>query len=118
MNGKVEFMKDPVKKYQFKKASNNVAHIICLMSAVERLTAKCDSLDIYTDSEWIRYRMEELGEMSRRDWKDSRGREYSGADYWQRINTVLKKYNLNPVIHVKEHHSFKKWFIEQEKLNG
>lgn len=117
LTGEVRFKRDP-QKNEHEMASNNVATLYVAMLALQRLTKSCDHLEIYTDSEWLGYRMEEIDEMSRKDWKDSRGREAAGVSYWKKIQAILEKYNLRPIIHVKEHHSFKKWFEEQEKLNG
>ena len=118
LSGKVVFKNNPTEKWEHEKASNYLAQIICLTSAMQRLTSKCDSLEIYTDSELIEYRFEEIDELSRKDFMDTRERKIAGADYWKRINEILCRFNLKPIIHVKEHHSFRKWFEEQEKING
>ena len=118
LQGEVRFRENPQGKAQYQKATANVSELIVNLSAIERFTNKCDSLEIYTDSSWFAAGWDAgwLDKWKNNGWKNNKGEPVAHMEEWQAIDKKLTELNIRPVFHLMEHHPYKKWFEHEMEL--
>ena len=89
-----------------------------LQKALNRINTMCE-LHIYTECDYIAAGFEKwLAEWKLQDWKNKRDEEVKNSKEWKELDALVSKYGHVLVFHVKESHSYKKWFkenLEKEK---
>lgn len=114
LSKKISFKKDP-KEGEYEEATDKLSNLIVNLSAIRRLTNKCDALEIYTDSTYFSSAFEQgwIEKWKKSEWKNAQGEEIAHAKYWQEIDAKLSELNIKPIIHIKEHHPYSNW-LERE----
>ena len=88
------------------------AELHALKKALARINTMCE-LHIYTECEYIAAGFEKwLTEWKENGWQTKRGEAVKNSKEWQELDELVQKHGHMLVFHVKEHHSYKKWFIE------
>lgn len=83
-----------------------------LKKALARINTMCE-LHIYTECEYIAAGFEKwLQEWKLNDWQTKRGDAVKNGKEWQELDALVQKHGHILVFHVKENHSYKKWFID------
>lgn len=89
-----------------------------LKKALARINTMCE-LHIYTECEYIAAGFEKwLEEWKLNEWQTKRGEAVKNGREWQELDALVQKHGHILVFHVKEDHSYKKWFkenLEKEK---
>lgn len=114
LNGKVSFRENPSED-EYEMACEKLANLITTKAAVNRLTEKCDALEIYTDCTYLAagFSMGWLDRWKQNGWVTAHGEPVSYEAEWKSIDEKLTSLNVRPVMHVLEHHPFKNW-LERE----
>lgn len=88
------------------------AELHVLKKALARINTKCE-LHLYTECEYIAAGFQKwLAEWKENGWQTKRGEAVKNSKEWQELDELVQRYGHTPVFHVKEKHSYKKWFIE------
>lgn len=91
------------------------AELHVLKKALSRINTMCE-LHIYTESTYIAAGFEKwLIEWKRDGWQNARGLTVKNSKEWQELDALVSNYGHKMVFHVKEEHSYKKWFIDNLK---
>ena len=116
LNGEVAFRENPSDK-EYEMACERLASLITTKAAVNRLTEKCDALEVYTDSTYVAagFQMGWIENWKSNGWKNARGETVAYAEHWKEIDEKLSSLKVKPVMHVLEHHPFKKWLESEAK---
>lgn len=89
-----------------------------LKMALSRINTMCE-LHIYTECEYIAAGFEKwLADWKLNDWQTKRGEAVKNSKEWQELDALVQQFGHILVFHVKEDHSYKKWFkenLEKEK---
>ena len=89
-----------------------------LGKALNRINTMCE-LHIYTECEYVAAGFEKwLTEWKQNDWQNKRREAVKNSKEWKELDALVQKYDHVLVFHVKEDHSYKKWFkenLEKEK---
>lgn len=89
-----------------------------LKIALSRINTMCE-LHIYTECEYIAAGFDKwLTEWKLNDWQTKRGEAVKNSKEWQELDQIVQQFGHILVFHVKENHSYKKWFkenLEKEK---
>lgn len=87
-------------------ATENRAHLLILIKALERLKHPCE-LEIYTDSEYIRSgAVKWLKDWERRGWVTKKDRPVANKEEWQQASELLSHHL---VTFCKEKHFYSGW---------
>ena len=88
------------------------AEMHVLKKALNRINTKCE-LHLYTDCEYIAAGFEKwIEEWKVNNWQTKRGEAVKNSKEWQELDELVEKYGHVLVFHVKEHHSYKNWLID------
>ena len=83
-----------------------------LKKALARINTMCE-VHLYTECEYIAAGFEKwLEEWKKDNWKTARGEEVKNSGDWQELDALVQQYGHEIVLHVKEDHSYKKWFVD------
>ena len=89
-----------------------------LKIALSRINTMCE-LHIYTECEYIAAGFDKwLTGWKLNDWQTKRGEAVKNSKEWQELDQIVQQFGHILVFHVKENHSYKKWFkenLEKEK---
>lgn len=89
-----------------------------LQKALARINTMCE-LHIYTECEYIAAGFEKwMEEWKLSGWQTKRGEAVKNSKEWKELDALVQKHGHKLVFHVKEEHSYKKWFkenLEKEK---
>lgn len=90
-------------------ATENRAHLLILIKALERLKHACE-LEIYTDSEYIRSgTLKWLKDWERRGWVTAKGRPVANKEEWQQASELLSRHLVT--FRIGETHSYREWIV-------
>lgn len=90
-------------------ATENRAHLLILIKALERLRHPCE-LEVYADSEYIRSgAVKWLKDWERRGWMTKKDRPVANKEEWQQASELLSRHLVT--FHVGERHSYRKWIV-------
>ena len=88
------------------------SELYVLKKALSRINTKCE-LHLYTACEYIAAGFQKwLAEWEKNGWQTKRGEAVKNSKEWQELDELVQQYGHTLVFHVKEKHSYKKWFIE------
>lgn len=88
------------------------AELHVLKKALARINTKCE-LHLYTECEYIAAGFQKwLAEWKENGWQTKRGEAVKNSKEWQELDELVQQYGHMLVFHVKEKHSYKRWFIE------
>ena len=94
------------------------AELYVLKKALSRINTMCE-LHIYTESEYIAAGFEKwLADWKQNNWKTKRDETVKNGKEWKELDALVQQYGHQLVFHVKEDHSYRKWFkenLEKEK---
>lgn len=95
-------------------ATENRAHLLILIKALERLKHPCE-LEIYTDSGYIQSgALKWLKDWERRGWVTAKGMTVANREEWQQASELLGRHLVTFCI--GERHSYREWIVtETEK---
>lgn len=90
-------------------ATENRAHLLILIKALERLRHPCE-LEVYTDSEYIRSgAVKWLKDWERRGWMTKKDRPVANKEEWQQASELLSRHLVTFCI--GEKHSYREWIV-------
>lgn len=88
------------------------AELHALKKALKRINTKCE-LHIYTECEYVAAGFGKwIEDWKTNNWQTKRGEVVKNSKEWQELDKLVQKYEHVLVFHVKEHHSFKNWLID------
>ena len=88
------------------------AELYVLGKALARINTKCE-LHLYTECEYIAAGFEKwLSEWKTNDWQTKRGEAVKNSKEWKELDALVQQYEHVLVLHVKEKHSYRNWFID------
>ena len=83
-----------------------------LKKALVRINTKCE-LHLFTECEYIAAGFEKwIADWKKSGWQTKRGEAVKNCKEWQELDELVGKHGHILVFHVKEHHSFKNWLID------
>lgn len=90
-------------------ATENRAHLLILIKALERLKHPCE-LEVYTDSEYIRSgTVKWLKDWKRRGWMTAKDRPVANKEEWQQASELMRIHLVT--FCVGEKHSYREWIV-------
>lgn len=83
-----------------------------LKKALARMNTKCE-MHLYTESKYIAAGFEKwLTEWKEANWQTKHGEAVKNSKEWKELDALVQKYGHTLVLHVKEPHSYRNWFID------